>query len=265
MLEMLSYPFMQRALIGGLFVGILSGYYGVFVVQRGLGFMGSGLAHATFGGIAAALLMGAQPSFVAVPFTIIVAIGITYVKSRTGLGSDTSIGIFFAVSMALGIILLSFKSGYTATAINYLFGSILAVETHDNIIILFPIFLSVVMWSLWKNWAYATFDRDLAKADGVPVERDDYILSIMIALTVVLSVKIVGIVLMTALLVLPAATARMLSHSFSGMTFLSVLIGGLSVPIGVVISYFLDLPSGATAVIFGSLIFFVTVPFRRNK
>ena len=133
MFELLTLPFMQRALIAGLLIGFLASYYGVFVVQRGLSFLGSGLAHAAFGGVALGLLLESEPLWIAVPFTIIVAIGITWVKNRTELGSDTTIGIFFSVSMALGIIFLFLRKQYSADAFTYLFGSILSVTVIDII------------------------------------------------------------------------------------------------------------------------------------
>ena len=125
MFDLLTLPFMQRALIAGVLIGFLASYYGVFVVQRGLSFLGSGLAHAAFGGVALGLLLESEPLWIAVPFTIIVAIGITWVKNRTELGSDTTIGIFFSVSMALGIIFLYLRKQYSTEAFTYLFGSIL--------------------------------------------------------------------------------------------------------------------------------------------
>src|SRR5207244_2798154 len=120
-LNMLALPFMQRALIAGLLVGFLASYFGAFVVQRGMSFLGDGLAHAAFGGVALGLLLGLNPLWVAVPFTLVVAFGITWVQERTRLGSDTAIGIFFAVSIALGVIFLSWRKQYTADAFTYLF------------------------------------------------------------------------------------------------------------------------------------------------
>ncbi|MBI5662182.1 MULTISPECIES: metal ABC transporter permease [Ignavibacterium] len=263
MFEFLSLPFMQRALIAGILVGILASYYGVFVVQRGLGFLGSGLAHAAFGGVALGILLDQEPLLVAVPFTILVAIGITYVKNNTNLAGDTTIGIFFSVSMALGIIFIFMKRQYTSDAFNYLFGSILAVSLTDVIAPAVLVLISVLLSPFWKRWAYSSFDRELAQADRVPVQFDDYILSVLIAVTIVVSIKVVGIVLIAAFLVIPPATSRLVNKSFSRMTAYSIVLGVSTAIIGLWISYYLDVPSGATIILLQALLFFVVMIIKK--
>lgn len=263
MVEFLSLPFMQRALIAGVFVGILASYYGVFVVQRGLGFLGSGLAHAAFGGVALGILLDHEPLFIAVPFTILVAIGITYVKNNTNLAGDTTIGIFFSVSMALGIIFIFMKKQYTSDAFNYLFGSILAVSIADVIAPAVLILITILFFPFWKRWAYSSFDRELAQADRVPVQFDDYILSILIAVTIVVSIKVVGIVLIAAFLVIPPATSRLVNKSFSRMTIYSIVFGVSTAIAGLWISYYLDVPSGATIILLQALLFFVVMIIKK--
>ncbi len=259
MFDLLTLPFMQRALIAGVLIGFLASYYGVFVVQRGLSFLGSGLAHAAFGGVALGLLLESEPLWTAVPFTIIVAIGITWVKNRTELGSDTTIGIFFSVSMALGIIFLYLRKQYSTEAFTYLFGSILSVTIIDIIFAASIVLVTFLFLPYWKRWAYSSFDRELAQADRIPVLFDDYLLSILIAVTVVVSLKLVGIVLIAAFLVIPAASARLLSKSFSRMTVISVSVGMLSAIGGLWISYYLDIPSGATIILLQAVVFILAV------
>lgn len=263
MLEPLTYPFMQRALIAGVMVGFLASYYGPFIVQRQLAFLGSGLAHAAFGGVALGILFNQQPLWVAAPFTALVAIGIVWVRERTKLASDTTIGIFFAVSMALGIIFLSLKEGYVADAFTYLFGSILAVSTVDLWTIGAVTLLTVCTFPLWRTWAYATFDRSLARADRLPVLRHDYFLAVALAVTVVVSIKVVGIVLIAAFLVMPAATARVLTTTFAAMTLVSVAVGVGSVIVGLYASYFSDLPTGPTIILTQAAILAIAVIARR--
>ena len=255
MIEILELPFMQRAIAAGLMVGFLASYYGVFVVQRGMSFLGNGLAHAAFGGVALGLMLGYEPLWIAAPFTLIIALAITWVRQRTSLASDTVIGIFFAVSMAAGIIFLSLKKDYSADAFSYLFGSILAVSTNDLIATGIVLMLSILALPLWGRWAYATFDRNLAITDRVPVEFDEYLMTSLIAVTVVVAVKVVGIVLISAFLVIPAASARLLAKRFAVMTLLSVMIGTTSVLAGLSASYLLDFPSGATIVLIQAAIF----------
>lgn len=249
MADALTLPFMQRALLAGVLVGILASYYGVFVVQRGLSFLGSGLAHAAFGGVALGLLLETEPLWVAVPFTVLVALGITWVRDRTTLGADTAVGVFFSVAVALGVVFLSLRREYSADAFSYLFGSILAVVPSDLWMTSALVLLTLVLRPAWSRWAYATFDRELALADRVPVERDDYLLAVLIALTTVVAVKVVGIVLIAAFLVIPAATARLLARTFRGMTAASMACGVGSALVGLLVSYRLDVPSGATIVL----------------
>lgn len=250
---------MQRALIAGILVGFLASYYGVFVVQRGLGFLGSGLAHAAFGGVALGILLDQEPLLIAVPFTVLVAIGITYVKNKTNLAGDTTIGIFFSISMALGIIFIFMKRQYSSDAFNYLFGSILAVSITDVITPAILILITILFSPFWKRWAYSSFDRELAQADRVPVQFDDYILSILIAITIVVSIKVVGIVLIAAFLVIPPATSRIINNSFSRMTTYSIVFGISTAIVGLWISYYLDVPSGATIILLQALLFFVVM------
>ncbi|MCO5250002.1 MAG: metal ABC transporter permease [Candidatus Kapabacteria bacterium] len=260
MLEALTYPFFQKALTAGLLTGFTGSYYGVFVVQRKISFIGSGLAHAAFGGVALGLLLGVEPLLTAVPFTILVAIAIVYLQKYTQLAADALIGVLFALSVALGIIFLAVKTQYTSDAYSYLFGSILTVNDQEIVISLLLSLVTVLtFFKLWARWAYSTFDVELAGADKVPIEFDNVILILLISVTIVISIKIVGIILISAYLVIPPASARLISSSFGSMTVISVLIGMLSSVMGIMFSYILDLPSGAIIVITQTMIFFVIV------
>jgi zinc transport system permease protein len=256
---------MQRALLGGLLIGFLASYYGVFVVQRGLSFLGSGLAHAAFGGVALGLLLNTEPLWTAVPFTILVALAITWVKDKTELSGDTAIGIFFSVSMALGIVFLFMRQEYTDDAFTFLFGSILAISWMDILIIFSLVLITLITFPLWNRWAYSSFDRELALSDRLPVKRDDYILACLIAVTIVVAIKLIGIVLIAAFLVIPAATARQLSSTFRLMTLLSIGLGISGVVSGLLISYYLDIPSGASIILLEAVFFFLAMFFGRKR
>lgn len=255
---------MQRALVAGILVGFLASYYGVFIVQRGLGFLGSGLAHAAFGGVALGILLETEPIWVAVPFTVLVAIGITWVKDKTKLGGDTTIGIFFSVSMALGIIFIFLKRQYSSDAFNYLFGSILSVTLLDIVLPIILIIITLFLFPFWKRWAYSSFDRELAQADRIPVQFDDYLLSILIAVTIVVSIKVVGIVLIAAFLVIPPAASRLLNKSFSKMTVISIIIGVSTALVGLWISYYMNVPSGATIILLQAAVFFAVMILKKK-
>ncbi|MFT5516680.1 MAG: zinc transport system permease protein [Rhodothermales bacterium] len=265
MMEALSYPFFQRALLAAILVGSVASYYGVFVVQRRLSFLGAGLAHAAFGGVALGLLLGAEPLVVALPFTVFVAMAINWVRRHTTLAGDTAVGVFFAVAVALGLVFLAFRRSVNVDAFAYLFGSVLAVKPGDLWVIGATGLLTLTtLPRLWGRWAYASFDEDSAKSDRLPVDRDDYLLFVLLAITVVVSVKMVGIILMAAFLVIPAAAARLISARFVTMTLASVLIGVGSSVSGLFAAYAADLPSGATIVLVQALVFAVAAVIGRN-
>lgn len=263
MLEMLQQPFMLAALAAGIMVGILTGFYGVFIVQRGLSFLGNGLAYAAFGGIALSLLLNQDPLWIALPFTVLVAIGIIWLQDRTKLSGDTAIGIFFSVSMALGVVFISLSRSYSLDAFNYLFGSILTVNNTDLWVTAGLLLISLATWPLWGRWAYASFDRELALTDRLPVKAQDYLLSVLIAVTIVVATKIVGVVLIASFLVIPAASARLIARSFSAMTVISILLGVFTTIIGLGVSYMLDMPSGAIMILAQALCFFIALVFHR--
>lgn len=264
MLDFIEYPFMQRALAAGILLSALSGYYGVFLVQRKLSFLGAGLGHAAFGGIALGLLMGIQPLWIALPFTVLVAAGISWVKSHTRLSGDTAIGIFFSVSVALGIVFLSLKSGQQVDAFSYLFGSILSV---GNVDVWTSMCLALVgiltLKTHWAAWAYASFDEEAARIEGLSVKTHDTLLTVLIAITIVLSVKIVGILLVAAWMVIPAAAGRLVAPTFKAMTLYAVGFSAFSALAGLYLSYRLDMPSGAVIVLVQSVLFMITLIIER--
>ena len=249
MMEAISYPFFQRALLAGVLVALASSALGGFVVQRRLSFLGDGLAHAAFAGVALGLFLRAEPLAFALPVTVLVALGITSRKEKTGLSEDTAIGILFAFSVALGAVFLSRARGYVADPFGYLFGSLLAVAPEDLWAALALLLFGLLLLPLFGAWAYATFDRELALADRLPVPFHDYLLSTYVAVSLVVAVKVVGALLVAAFLVIPAAAARLLSPTFAQMLLWSLALGVLAVGVGLFLSFALDLPSGATVVL----------------
>jgi len=260
MLDAFTYAFMQRAVVAGILVGFTASYYGAFVVQRRMSFMGSGLAHTAFGGIALGLLLESEPLWISVPFTVLVAIMITWIKQKAKISVDTSIGILFSVSVALGIIFISLKEGYSVDAFTYLFGSILSVNPSDLWFSSAVAFITILtFFRLWHKWAYSTFDVELAAADKHHVQSDNYLLSILIAVSIVISIKLVGIILIAAFLVVPPAAAKLISRTFFRMTTLSVIIGIFSAISGLYLSLVFDIPSGATIILIQAAIFILAL------
>ncbi len=265
-IEVFQFPFMLRALLAGLLVALTAGTVGVFVVQRGLSFLGDGLAHAAFGGVALGLLLEiAQPLWIALPFTLLASLGIAWVRTQTRLSSDTAIGIFFAVSVALGVLFISLKPGYTVDAWSLLFGSILGVGQGDLLVIAAVAVLSLLLIILlWGRLAYATFDGELAQTDGVNIAWLEYLLFALTAVIIVASVKVVGVILIAAYLVIPAASARLMSHSLLRMSLLSIGFGLFSTVFGLLASYFLDVPSGSTIILTQAAIFVLVALLSRR-
>jgi zinc transport system permease protein len=268
--EPLSQGFMQRALLAGTLVGAVGALLGVFVVQRGLAFLSDGLAHAAFGGIALGLLLGTSVDrslWVAIPFTIAVALGISAARQRSGLGGDATTGVFFAVAFALGVLFLGLRSpsAPTVNVESLLFGSILSVSPEIlRAMALLTGVTIVAVGVFWSRLAYATFDPELAALAGVKVAALDRMLVVLVALAVVLGVKTVGVVLVSAFIVIPAATARVLGGSFARSAGLAVVIGILGSAIGLVASYHLNVASGATIILTLGAGFFAALASRRR-
>jgi ABC-type Mn2+/Zn2+ transport system permease subunit len=258
-MEILSYAFMQRALVAGALIGVICAVIGVYVVLRGLSFIGAGIAHASFGGVAIGFLTGINPVWTAVAFCLGIGWAIGLVSRKGKVKEDTAVGIFFASTMALGILLIGLMRGYNQDLFAYLFGSILAVTSTDLwIIVIVGFGILGVIALLFKELMFITFDPEMAEVSGVPAEKLYFLLLSLIAVTVVISIKVVGIVLVSALLITPAAAAYQLSEDFRKMMVLAVVFSLISTVGGLFLSYWLDTASGATIVLLSTLIFFVS-------
>ena len=259
MTELLGYHFMQRALIAGTLIGAVCAIIGTYVVLKGLSFIGAGIAHASFGGVALGFFLKFNPILTAVFFCLGTAWGIGLVSRKGQVKEDTAVGIFFASTMALGILIIGFMRGYNVDLFGYLFGSILAVSG-DDIWITVGLSAAVLILVLlfFKELLFVVFDAEMAAVTGVPAAKVYFLLVSLMALTVVLSIEVVGIVLVSALLVTPAATAYQLTEKFRRMMLLSILIGVASTVGGLLLSYKLDTASGPTIVLLSTLIFFIS-------
>ena len=270
MLEIFGYSFMQRALIAGVLVGALCAVIGVYVVLKGLSFIGAGISHASFGGVAIGVALGIDPILSAVVFCLFVAWGIGAISRRGHLKEDTAVGVFFASTMALGILIIGLMKGYQVDLFSYLFGSIIAVTNQDvwTTVVITALVLGCVIY-LYKDLMFMIFDSETAEVTGIPAEKLYFLLISLVALTVVTSIKVVGIVLVSALIVTPAAAAYQLTESFRKMMALSVIFGVGSSVFGLILSYQLRIASGATIVLLATLIFFICAAFsprrRRQK
>ena len=260
MFDFLAYEFMQRALMTAFFVGGVCSWLGVFVVLRGLAFIGAGTAHAAFAGVALAYLLQLPPLLVAIVFGVLTAWAAGLLEEKGRMKLDVSIGILFTSTMALAILFIGLMKAYNAEVYGYLFGSILSVTPSEmKIIALLSIVVVATLLAFSKELYFIVFDQDMAEASGIPARPIFFLLLTLIAVTVVLSLKAIGAVLVFAMLLIPASTAYQLTHSLSRMTWISLAIGIVTSLAGVLLSYWFDLPSGPTTVLLQTALFFVAL------
>lgn len=256
MLEVLQYEFMRNALLAGLLAAIACGIIGTYVIVKRMVFISGGIAHASFGGIGLGYLLGINPVLGALFFAIASALGMGLVTRRTKLPEDTAIGILWAMGMALGVIFISLAPGYAPDLFSYLFGNILTVPLSDLVIMLIlDVVIISVVFLLYKEFLALSFDEEFSTVVGMPTERLYLILLGLIALTVVVLIRVVGIILVIALLTIPAAMARQYTHSLKKVMCLSILFGAVFAVSGLWLSYVVDLASGATIILVAGILF----------
>ncbi len=273
-LEPLALSFFVRALIASMVVGVVCAVVGTYVVLRGVAFIGDAIAHAAFPGVVAAFLLSI-PFYVGAAIAAVgTALAIGWVTKRAGIRQDTAIGVLFAGTFAFGVFLFSTINGYVADLFSFLLGNVLAIGTADLVALLvLGLGVIAIVGLLWKELLYATFDPLGAAASGIKVDRLEYLFLALVALTIVVSLQAVGIILVVAMLVTPAATAQMLTVRFTRLMLLAALVGVASSIVGLYLSYWLDVASGATIVLVQTGLFALALVFgprgmlgrRRNR
>lgn len=250
MIEALQYEFMRNALLAGVLVSIACGVIGTYVVLNRIVFVGAGVAHAAYGGIGLSYLLRIHPVLGAMGFSLVAALGMGIVQRRTRERTDTIIGAMWAIGMALGILFVDLTPGYKSDLMSYLFGSILAVPTFDLVIMAV---LDVVILSLailfHKELVALSFDEQFATVQNVPVDRLYLVLICMIALTVVMMMRVVGLILVIALLTMPAAISALFTTDIRKMMIAAAGLGMLFTTVGLWISYAMDVTSGAAIIL----------------
>jgi zinc transport system permease protein len=259
--EILKYEFVQRALLAGVLIAAVSSVLGVFLVLRRLSLIGDGLAHITFGSVAVVLLIGFSPLYVtvaALPLVMLSSLAILQLTQYKRIHGDAAIGIISSVGIAIGIILASFSGGYNVDLLSYLFGNILTVN-QTELLLSFIVFIVVVgtVIFFYNDLFAVTFDEELAKSMGIKTKRINIILLLLTAVAAVLAMKVTGIMLVSALLIIPPLTALQLSFSFKTTIIISAAISIFSVINGIVFSFLLNLPAGGTIVIFNVAFFLI--------
>ena len=261
-----TFEFMQRAFVAALVVGALCSTMGTYVVLRKLSFIGDGIAHASFAGIVIAYLRGFNYAFGAAVVAVITALGIGFVHRRGKISLDTTIGVLFTGAFAVGIFLMSRSQRYSVDLAGFLFGNILGVSRDDLIVVCVLAAIVVLCVAvLYRPLLYTSFDPVVAQASGINAAFVDYVLLVLLALTIIISLQSVGIVLVAALLVTPAAAAAQLTRRFVPMMVLSGAIGTFCSVGGLYLSYYLSSASGATIVILATLVFFAALALRRRS
>lgn len=252
----LEFEFMQRALLAVALVGVVSAVVGAFVVVRGMAFIGDALAHASFAGVAAAFALGVSIYLGAAVAAVATALGITFISQRARLRFDTAIGVLFVGAFALGIVIVSRQDNYTADLFSFVFGNVLGVSWGD-LALMAGLGAAVValVAVFYKELLFAAYDPAVAAASGLPVRALEYGLLTLVAVSTVVALQTVGIVLVIALLVTPAATATLLVRRLHHVIFLGVGVALLSAVVGLYVSYHAEVASGASIVLVATAIF----------
>jgi len=262
LVEPLRYPFMVRGLAASLMVGTLCAVVGSYVVLRGMAFFGDAVAHATLPGVAVAYLLAINLFWGALVMGLITAVGIGYLSRRSQVKEDTAIGVIFAASFALGVALLSTVRSYSVDLTHILFGNVLGVSNTDLWMTAGLAFVGIaVVFLLYKELLVISFDPILAATLRLPLNALNYLLLVLIALTVVVSLQAVGVGLMVAMLVTPAATAYLLTRRLWQMMIIGAAIGATSAVVGLYLSFYVNVASGAAVVLVATAFFVLAFLF----
>jgi zinc/manganese transport system permease protein len=265
-IELFQLPFMQRALIGGILTGLMGGMLGSFTILRQLSFFSDALGHSALLGISIGLLIGINPSVVLLPFAVCFALGVTYLLERTRLWTDALLNIIYSSSLAISVIVLNFVGQYKGGLNNLLFGDILAVRELDLVLSsLLLIVCTVFIGLTLRTQMLLTLHEPLAIARGISVSAQRTAFIVLLSLVVGISIKAIGVLLVSAFVVIPACAARLLSRTFTNYIFLSAGLGALSAVIGMVVSAAFNLPSGPSIVATQLAIFLITILIPQTK
>ena len=263
-LNLFDHAFIQRALIAGSCIAILCSILGVFLVLRRLSLIGDGLAHVTFGAVALGLFLKSYPLYLAIPIVLLSSMGVLKLTEKARLYGDAAIGIVSSLGIAGGVLLASMAGGFNVDLFSYLFGNILSISTTEVVVsAALSLILLAVIRLFYQELLSVTFDEEAARASGVKTKRINAVLVLLTALTVVLATKMVGVMLVSALLILPSVTALQFAKGFKATMIFSSVAGLLSVVLGIFISFVADMPTGAVIVLLNFLFFVSAFAIKR--
>ena len=266
--EIFQYKFLAHAALACLLCGIACGIIGTYVVCRRLVFLSGGITHASFGGIGMAYYFGANPLLGALIFSILSAWGIETFTSRKQIREDSAIGLIWSLGMAIGIIFIYLTPGYAPNLMSFLFGNILSVTSTDIVwMAIVDAVILLIFATMYRPILYVAFDREYARSQNFPTRIISYLMATLVAITIVISIRVVGIVLLISLLTIPAVIGNQISKSFSRILVYGSVIAALSAFAGLYISYKTNIPSGASTIFVLTLTLIVvkTTTFVRNK
>ncbi|MEH1809654.1 metal ABC transporter permease [Nostoc sp.] len=256
LLELLQLASIQRAIVGAALMGILGGMLGSFVTLRQLSFFSHAVGHAALVGVALGVLLQINPTLMLLPFTLVFGVIVLYFIDKTDLASDSVLSIVLSGALAIGLILTSLIKGYRGNLMAVLFGDILAIDTTDLILTLLVLVGgSIFLLSTLRQQILLTLNPDVAQVQGVPVQFYRYAFVVLLSLAVAVAIKAVGVLLVNAFLVIPASTAKLMSHHFSRFLVMSVIVGSISSIAGIMVSGLFNLASGPSIVLVQFLLF----------
>jgi zinc transport system permease protein len=261
-----NYVFIQKALITGSFIAILCSSLGVFLVLRRLSLIGDGLAHVSFGSIALGLFLGFYPIYIAIPVVMISSILILKLVEKANIYGDAAIGIISSLGIAAGVILASISNGFNIDLFSYLFGNILAISNNEMYLsVLLSLIVIIIIITYYNDLFSITFDEEYAKVSGVNTKKINHFLVLFTAISVILAIKVVGTMLVSALLIIPPVTSLQISKGFKSSIWISVILSATSVILGIFISYYIDIPTGATIVLVNLAFFLISFVIKKIK
>ena len=262
--RLFGFQFFQNALLGGTIAALACAWVGLFLILRKEAMIGDGIAHTAFGGIALGLFLGINPILTALLVSILAVLGISYMKRKGLAQSDSAIAVMMAIGFSAGLIIISLAGGFNVELFSFLFGSILTIDQTDLIIVsILGVSTILILGIFYKELLSMTFDEQGARLMGIPVKSLSLAFNLLVAITIVLSIKIIGVILVVALLVLPGLSALQLNLSFKGTTFASIAFGTVSMVTGILLSAIYNVATSGVIVFTATGIFLFTAIYRR--
>lgn len=262
--DLLTYPFVQRAIISGVCAGVLLAVLGVFVTLKKMSFFSDGVAHGSLVGVAIGLLLHREPLLYAIIFSVVFASLIFLLEQKTTIATDSLLAILFTSSLALGVVLINLQRGYQPDLMTYLFGNILTIRTFEVwLIALLSVVIAAFIFWKYRTYLLLSLNEEIAALAGIPTKFYQLLLYVILAIATVLSIKVLGIVLVSALLIIPVSSAKLIARSSKQLAVLSIIFAEVAIIIGMFVSLLYDLPVGSVIVLTATFFFLLTLVFKR--